>query len=96
MDTVIAVSGAERGFLILTEGSDDFRVKVSRNIDRESIRDARDKISSSLVHEVMQGGGSVLLTDAAHDSRYSGRDSILNMKLRSVLIVPLRHVILVR
>jgi transcriptional regulator with GAF, ATPase, and Fis domain len=92
MDTVIEVSGAERGFLILREGQgEDFRVKVSRNIDRESIRDARDKISSSLVKEVMTGGGSVLLTDAASDSRYKGRESILNMKLRSVLVVPLRY-----
>lgn len=91
MDTVIEVSGAERGFLILTEGEAGWKVKVSRNIDRESIRDARDKISSSLVTEVMRSGGSVLLTDAAQDERYSGRESILSMKLRSVLVVPLRY-----
>ena len=90
MDTVIAVSGAERGFLILRE-NEGFAVKVSRNIDRESIRDAREKISSSLVTEVLESGRAVLLTDAAQDERYSGRESILNMKLRSVLVVPLRY-----
>ncbi|MCW8139637.1 MAG: sigma 54-interacting transcriptional regulator [Planctomycetota bacterium] len=95
MDTVIEVSGAERGFLILKDGGkddpDEFKVKVSRNIDRESIKDAREKISGTIVREVLEHGRSVLLTDAAHDSRYSGRESILSMKLRSVLVVPLRH-----
>jgi len=92
MDTVITVSGAERGFLILKLANEqDFRVKVSRNIDRESIKDAREKISGTLVREVLEHGKSVLLSDAAHDSRYKGRESILSMKLRSVLVVPLRH-----
>jgi transcriptional regulator with GAF, ATPase, and Fis domain len=93
MDTVIEVSGAERGFLILKEGGEgeEFKVKVSRNIDRESIKDAREKISGTIVREVLEHGRAVLLTDAAQDSRYSGRESILSMKLRSVLVVPLRH-----
>ncbi|MBL4845638.1 MAG: sigma 54-interacting transcriptional regulator [Planctomycetes bacterium] len=90
MDTVIQVSGAERGFLILSEGG-EIRVKVSRNIDQESLRDAREKISETLVRDVLSDGKAVLLTDAANDERYGGRQSILNMKLRSVLVVPLTH-----
>ena len=92
MDTVINVSGAERGFLVLKLAKDrDFQVKVSRNIDRESIKDAREKVSSTLVSEVLEHGRSVLLSDARQDERYSGRESILSMKLRSVLVVPLKH-----
>ena len=90
MDTVIQVSGAERGFLILRE-AEEIRVKVSRNIDQESIRDAREKISQTLVRDVFAEGKAVLLTDAKNDARYSGRQSILNMKLRSVLVVPFKH-----
>jgi pSer/pThr/pTyr-binding forkhead associated (FHA) protein len=97
MDTVIQVSGAERGFLILKESDPDaptgapseLRVKVSRNIDRESIKDARDKISGSIAREVIEKGQSVLSNDAAHDARWSGRESIYQLKLRSVLSVPL-------
>ena len=99
MDTVIQVSGAERGFLILKESDPDappgspseLRVKVSRNIDRESIKDARDKISGSIAREVIEKGQSVLSNDAGHDSRWSGRESIYQLKLRSVLSVPLKH-----
>jgi transcriptional regulator with GAF, ATPase, and Fis domain len=92
MDTVIEVSGAERGFLILQiGGGKPYEVKVSRNIDRESIKDAREKISNSLVTEVLAEGRSVLLSDASEDSRYSGRESILSMKLRSVLVVPMAY-----
>ncbi|HZU96438.1 MAG TPA: sigma 54-interacting transcriptional regulator, partial [Planctomycetota bacterium] len=99
MDTVIQVSGAERGFLILKEPDPDappgspseLRVKVSRNIDRESIKDARDKISGSIAREVIEKGQSVISNDAAHDARWSGRESIYQLKLRSVLSVPLKH-----
>ena len=92
MDTVIEVSGAERGFLILKLGeSKPYSVKVSRNIDRESIKDAREKISNTLVNEVLAEGRSVMLSDASEDSRYSGRESILSMKLRSVLVVPVAY-----
>ncbi|MBI3725619.1 sigma 54-interacting transcriptional regulator [bacterium] len=99
MDTVIQVSGAERGFLILKETDPDappgaaaeLRVKVSRNIDRESIKDARDKISGSIAREVIGKGQAVLSNDASHDPRWSGRESIYHLKLRSVLSVPLKH-----
>jgi transcriptional regulator with GAF, ATPase, and Fis domain/pSer/pThr/pTyr-binding forkhead associated (FHA) protein len=99
MDTVIQVSGAERGFLILREqdpdappgGTADLRIKVSRNIDRESIKDARDKISGSIAREVIERGESVLARDAGADERWAGKESIYNLKLRSILCVPLRH-----
>ena len=91
MDTVIQVAGAERGFLILMSEAGEIKVKVSRNIDQESIRDAREKISQTLVRDVLKDGKAVLLTDASTHEHYSGRQSILNMKLRSVLVVPLTH-----
>jgi transcriptional regulator with GAF, ATPase, and Fis domain/pSer/pThr/pTyr-binding forkhead associated (FHA) protein len=99
MDTVIQVSGAERGFLILREqdpdappgATADLRIKVSRNIDRESIKDARDKISGSIARDVIERGESVLARDASADERWAGRESIYNLKLRSILCVPLRH-----
>jgi transcriptional regulator with GAF, ATPase, and Fis domain/pSer/pThr/pTyr-binding forkhead associated (FHA) protein len=99
MDTVIQVSGAERGFLILKEtdpaappGSPgELRVKVSRNIDRESIKDARDKISGSIARAVIEKGESVLANDASNDPKWSGRESIYQLKLRSILSVPLKH-----
>ena len=99
MDTVIQVSGAERGFLILKENDPDappgspgeLRVKVSRNIDRESIKDARDKISGSIARAVIEKGESVLANDASTDPKWSGRESIYQLKLRSILSVPLKH-----
>jgi len=93
LDTAIGLSGAERGFLLLLEPDrpGTFSVKASRNIDQESIRDAREKISTSVLAELVQTGRSVLLGDASADDRFSGKESVLHMKLRSVLVTPLRR-----
>jgi transcriptional regulator with GAF, ATPase, and Fis domain len=92
MDTIIDISGAERGFLLLRDGQ-KATIAVSRNIDKETIKDAKGKISRSITKEVLESGLPVLLSDAAgqSDPRFSGRESILNLQLRSVLSVPLKH-----
>lgn len=92
MDTVIDITGAERGFLLLRHSS-KATVAVSRNVDKESIKDAKEKISRSIMKEVLESGEPVLLSDATakQDPRFVGRQSILNLQLRSVLSVPLKY-----
>ena len=53
MDEVIEVTRADKGFLILME-SNELRVKVARNISRENIEDAVERLSDSIVAKVVQ------------------------------------------
>lgn len=89
LQNVIEISGAERGFLI-TVDEDDLVVAASRNIDRDVIRKSHIQVSQSITRRVLESGEPVLTGDARKDERFLSSASISNLKLESVLCVPLR------
>jgi transcriptional regulator with GAF, ATPase, and Fis domain len=89
VDRAVDLMGAERGFVVVErEGKLD--VPSARNVDREDVRRALEKISSSIVNRVLQSGIAILADDAAADSSFAGSRSVVDLKLRSVLCVPLK------
>jgi GAF domain-containing protein len=90
MDTVVNLSGAERGYMVLVdEASGDLKFRVARNFDRESIDSEDYAVSRSIVTQVAESGEPVLTTDAASDPRFSGQSSVVGYSLRSIICVPL-------
>lgn len=90
MDTVVALTGAERGYLMLVkEETDELEFKVARNIDRKTVNEDDFAISRSVVHQVVETGEPVVTTDASEDARFSGHASVVGYNLRSILCVPL-------
>ena len=90
MDEVIAVTRAERGFVMLheTDGRPVFR--VARGMDQNTIDDPHFQISRSVVERVAREGQPVLTSDAQSDDRFSMRQSVMILGLRSILCVPLK------
>lgn len=89
MDTMIQITGAERGFLMLMdEDTGDVTVQAARNINQETIEDPSE-ISSSVFNDVMDSGEPLLTTNAQDDPRFANRQSIISYNLRSILCVPL-------
>lgn len=91
MDSAILLCGAERGFLLLAEDNDsaDMPIRVARNIDQENIRNTRFKISRSIARRVIESGEPLLTIDAMEDERYREQLSVHDLKLRSVLCLPM-------
>ena len=89
MDTVIDLTGAERGFLIVVE-NEKLRIPVARNIDQESIRRNQFKISRSIAEKVLASGEPLLSVDAQSDERLEDFSSVHQLRLRSILCFPLR------
>ncbi|MDE0959317.1 MAG: sigma 54-interacting transcriptional regulator [Planctomycetota bacterium] len=89
LQNIIEISGAERGFLII-EDDQELRVASSRNIDRDVVRRAHLQVSQSLTRRVIDSGEPVLTGDARSDPRFHDSASIANLRLESVLCVPLR------
>lgn len=78
----------ERGFLVLLRGEGlDF--KVIRNWRRDELEGRGEPVSRSIVKQVLQQQETVLIEDALSDSRFANNDSILRMRIRSVLAAPL-------
>ncbi|MGA1490140.1 MAG: sigma 54-interacting transcriptional regulator, partial [Planctomycetota bacterium] len=89
LDTVIEISNAERGFIILEEEDEELSIAISRNIDKETVRKAELKVSRSITREVLAGGRPILTGDARHDVRLTQFASVSELRLESVLCVPL-------
>jgi len=90
MDLAMETLQAERGFIILKseQAGQDFEVVTARNISRENISGIRN-LSSSVVNIVLQNGKPILTIDAQSDDRFSGAQSIILQKIRSVICTPL-------
>ena len=88
MDAVIDITRADKGFLILVEG-DSWHVRVARNIERGDIQEGSGQISDSIVSKVAHSRSSLIVSDALHDEEFSGAQSVINLKLNSVMCAPL-------
>lgn len=90
MDTIIKLTGAERGFLMLRneKGTLDFR--IARNVDRETLQASAFEISRTIVERVAQSGEPVVTTNAQEDPRFGKQESVVAFNLRSILCVPLK------
>jgi PAS domain S-box-containing protein len=90
MDTVIQLTGAERGYIMLTNkvtGGLEFR--IARGIDREQLSRDEFIVSNTIVNQVFSTGVPVLTDNARSDPRYQSQESIVGHQLRSILCVPL-------
>lgn len=87
MDAIIELSGAERGFVWL--GPPDPKlgeVSVARNLDREHVQNAKEKLSTTIIKTAMESRETFVTPNAEEDLESR---SIRDMKLRSVLCAPL-------
>ncbi|SEK71230.1 transcriptional regulator, NifA subfamily, Fis family [Stigmatella aurantiaca] len=90
MDEAIEVTRADKGFLILME-SNEPRVKVARNLSRENIEDAVEKLSDSIIAKVVKEQKPLILADAIDAPEFKASESVVNLKVHSVMCVPLMH-----
>lgn len=97
MEIVIALTQAERGYIILKnmETEDlEFRVTNESGVFGTSVSATtgeRPQISMSIVNEVIDTSTPLLADNAFKDERLQGNMSIANFALRSVLCVPLNY-----
>ncbi len=89
LDEAVELSKAERGFIVLLKDG-GIEVQSARNMDKESLKKATEKISTTVIREVSKSQKPILTTDAALDDKLKNAASVHRMKLRSVLAVPLR------
>ena len=89
LDTVIELTDAERGFLLLEDESGELDVKAARNIDQRTLETEELALSRSIARQAATGGEPVVTIDAAGDDRFREALSVSDLHLRSVLAVPL-------
>jgi transcriptional regulator with GAF, ATPase, and Fis domain/tRNA A-37 threonylcarbamoyl transferase component Bud32 len=89
LDTLLDLTGATRGFILIRGAEDAFKVKAARNIDEAGLPGGKRDFSSSIVQEVVESGRPLITIDAASDERFDALRSVHDLDLKSVLCVPL-------
>ena len=91
MDSVIQLTGAERGFLVLVnQETGELAFRAARNFQQENINKNEMEVSRSIIKDVIHSGEGFLTTNAQVDDRFSTQDSITLFALRSILCLPMR------
>jgi len=97
LDAVIELTGADKGAVLLveqgpgeaTDGERRMSVRASRNVRHEVITDEHGGISDSIVKKVIMTGQPVIVSDALADTTFGRSESVLALKLSSVMCVPM-------
>jgi transcriptional regulator with GAF, ATPase, and Fis domain len=88
LDSVVQITNADKGFLILLEGG-RLDVKVARNLKKENIADAVSQLSDAIIAKVVAEKKPIIISDAMNDVEFKSSMSVMNLKLTSVMCVPL-------
>jgi transcriptional regulator with GAF, ATPase, and Fis domain len=87
LDKLIDLTGADKGFLFLVDGGIP-TLHCARNIEREDLPVAQGGFSDSIVRQVVATQQPCLVSDALHDSEFRQSRSVVDLKLCSVMCVP--------
>ncbi len=94
LDTVLELTGAARGLVLMIDSSSDepgaLEVRTSRNVTAKDFRGGDDSgISDSIVKQVIATKRPVIVSDALTDTTFSQSESVIALKLSSVMCAPL-------
>ncbi len=88
LDSVIEVTHAGKGFVILLDEAEP-RVAVARNVAQQNLPDAVRQLSDSILAKVIETRRPLIVSDALNDTMFRGAESVMNLRLCSVMCAPL-------
>ncbi len=90
MKKSIELLKAERGFLMLLDSNGKLQFKTAHNIKKQGLDESDLKVSTTIAEGVVKTGRSTYTSDAMNDDRFSSKQSVLQMNIRSAMCVPLK------
>ncbi|HEY6909973.1 MAG TPA: sigma 54-interacting transcriptional regulator [Myxococcales bacterium] len=88
LDALIEVVRADKGFVLqMVDGAP--HILKARNFQRENVAGAVERLSDTIVKRVLETREPLRIEDALHDAHFNASESVVNLKLSSVLCLPL-------
>ncbi len=88
LDSVIAATGADKGFLLVMRDG-EVSIPAARNVDKVDLGDDLSQISDTIVARVLRERRPLIISDALSDTVFGQSRSVVDLKLSSVMCVPL-------
>ncbi len=86
LNYALELSGAERALILLLNANEELEIKSSINME---ISANLSEISSNIAQKVLKSGEYLETDDATDDARFNEYESVLILKLRSILCLPI-------
>ncbi|MCB9791703.1 MAG: sigma 54-interacting transcriptional regulator [Alphaproteobacteria bacterium] len=90
LDVMVALTGAQRGFVGLVDGRGDWRFLAAREMAEADIHDPDGQVSTGIIAAALAGEEAVLVDDALSGD-FAERGSVQRLGLRSVACLPIRQ-----
>jgi phosphoserine phosphatase RsbU/P len=91
LDTAIELTGAERGFIMLSDKDDQLSFRCARNNAKRSLDGHHFQTSRRVPEEVYRTGNRVVINDLDFGEGTENHSSTRRLGLRSIFCVPLRY-----
>ncbi len=89
MDEIINLTGAERGYILLKNQTEELEFRICREPEAEA--NNGEDVSRTVLHEVVNSGKPLLTDNASSDPRMIGSETVAKFTLRSIMCVPLNY-----
>ena len=91
MDSIIQLTNAERGFVMLyDEDTGELRTAAARNVDQETINGGAMEISRTVIERTVASGRGILTSNAQEEEWLSKETSVVSYRLLSIMCAPLQ------
>lgn len=88
LDEAIQVTQADKGFIVLMD-TEHPQVVAARNMDGATIANGVQQLSDSILKRVVETRKPLIVSDALKDVAFNAAESVVNLKLCSVICAPL-------
>jgi Nif-specific regulatory protein len=93
LDRAIAITAADRGLLLLYDERERLEVKLAKGMDMAALPKEEREVSESVIQDVVSGEQGICIANVEQDSKFSELSSIIDLKILSVMCVPLKMTI---
>ncbi len=89
LDMLLSLTRAERGYILIFQNREVVAASA-RNMNQENIGNPLKQVSDSILEKAISTKRPVIVSDAFNDQLFSTSESVINLKLSSVLCAPLK------
>ena len=90
VENLVAITGADRGVLMLRDPDGQMRYVTSRDREGQPIAEEGLEVCLGVIEKVAETGETLFVRDAATSETWGGRPSVLGLHLHTILCIPLR------
>jgi transcriptional regulator with GAF, ATPase, and Fis domain len=88
VDSMVEVTHAQKGFVVLLRDG-EAQVTVARNLRQQDLPPSVQHLSDSIIARVIETRRPLIVSDALHDTMFQSSESVMNLRLSSVMCAPL-------